>query len=124
MSLLLASFVGIIFAASVYLLLQRKRFDVLLGFAMFANAVNLAILGGTGWAADKAPPVLDSEYEKVQIDGVYTEVSTVIPDAYVDPIPQALILTAIVIGFALVSYFVVLVSELTKRERGEEEEPE
>lgn len=119
MSLLLSLFVGFLFGSAVYLLLQRRRFDTLLGFAILSNAVNLAILTGSGWSKETQPPILNNNYEKVKETGAY--ISTVSPDQYADPIPQALILTAIVIGFALISFLMVLAAELTQRESEEKE---
>lgn len=117
MTFVLSLLVGVLFAASVYLMLQRNRLETLIGFALFANAVNLAILAGSGWNAADRPPILESEYEKVTADGTTAFVSNVDPSQYADPVPQALILTAIVIGFALISFFMVLLAELSRRER-------
>ncbi len=121
MNFLSSLLVGILFSASVYMLLKKSRFEVLLGFAMLSNAVNLAILSASGWLSDKNPPILDGEYEKVATDDGYAYISTVNPEQYVDPIPQALILTAIVISFALISFLIVLIAKNEKADQGVDE---
>ncbi|SEJ27139.1 multisubunit sodium/proton antiporter, MrpC subunit [Deinococcus reticulitermitis] len=81
MASLFALIIGILVAAGVFLLLSRSIVRVVLGLAFIAYGANLAILTVAGLEA-KAPPLLT------------------LPGPHVDPLPQALILTAIVIGFA------------------------
>lgn len=81
MGSLFAVLIGLLVGAGVFLLLSRTIVRVVLGLAFIAYGVNLAILTVAG-LEDKAPPLLT------------------VPGPYVDPLPQALILTAIVIGFA------------------------
>lgn len=81
MAALFALIIGILVAAGVFLLLSRSIVRVVLGLAFIGYGVNLAILTVAG-LENKAPPLLT------------------LPGPYVDPLPQALILTAIVIGFA------------------------
>ncbi|MDO4244718.1 MAG: NADH-quinone oxidoreductase subunit K [Deinococcus sp.] len=81
MASLFALIIGILVAAGVFLLLSRSIVRVVLGLAFIGYGVNLAILTVAG-LENKSPPLLT------------------LPGPYVDPLPQALILTAIVIGFA------------------------
>lgn len=81
MNVFFALIVGVLIGAGVFLLLSRTIIRVVLGLAFVAYAVNLAILTASG-LQEMSPPLL------------YLDAP------YVDPLPQALILTAIVIGFA------------------------
>lgn len=86
-----AIMIGVMVACAVYLILQRQFSRILFGFVMLSNAVNLIILGVSGNAESKIAPILR--------DGSVS---------LVDPLPQALILTAIVIGFGVTAYLVFL----------------
>ena len=88
MSLTLAIVCGVLFGAGVYLMLHRTITRLVLGVALIGNAVNLAILTASGRLGDAVI---------VGDDGPFT-----------DPIPQALVLTAIVIGFALQAFLLAL----------------
>lgn len=89
MELLFALLVAVLAAVGVYLLLSRTILRVVLGLTFLAYAANLAILS-TGGLVSLAPPLLDAE------------------GPYVDPLPQALILTAIVIGFGTTALLLTL----------------
>lgn len=86
-----AILVGFLFACASYLLLQRSFVRILFGFIILSNAANLFILSMSGNPEGKDAPL------PVEGHGVM-----------VDPLPQALILTAIVIGFGVTAYLVVL----------------
>lgn len=90
MELLLAILIGVLFTASVYLILSRSLLKVILGTAVLSHGAHLLILtmGGLGGTA---PPVLT--------DGVTD---------FADPLPQALILTAIVISFGVTAVILVM----------------
>lgn len=88
-ALLLA--VGVLFAAGVYLLLERSLTRVLLGFVLLGNGANLAILVAGGRAG--APPITGSAPEDVRMS---------------DPLAQAMILTSIVITLALVAFVLAM----------------
>ncbi|MBE1877772.1 Na(+)/H(+) antiporter subunit C [Myceligenerans pegani] len=88
-ALLLA--VGVLFAAGVYLLLERSLTRVLLGFVLLGNGVNLAILVAGGRAG--APPITGGA-------GATEPMS--------DPLAQAMILTSIVITLALVAFVLAM----------------
>jgi multicomponent K+:H+ antiporter subunit C len=80
---------GILSASGVYLLLRARVFPVVMGLTLISYAVNL-FLFGMGRLGTGIPAVLGNHLE------------------YADPLPQALVLTAIVIGFAMTAFVVVL----------------
>ena len=88
-SLLLA--VGVLFAAGVYLLLERSLTRVLLGFVLLGNGANLAILMAGGRAG--APPITGARATGEPMS---------------DPLAQAMILTSIVITLALVAFVLAM----------------
>lgn len=81
MEFLVASAIGVMTAGGLYLVLRLRTFPVILGISLLTYAVNV-FLFASGRLTVGAPPVL--------VDGVET---------YTDPLPQALVLTAIVISF-------------------------
>jgi multicomponent K+:H+ antiporter subunit C len=93
MELILAIAIGILTACGVWLLLRPRTFQVIVGLSLLSYAVNLFIFG-TGRLRVNAAPVLGS--------------AAADPSSYTDPVPQALVLTAIVIGFAMTALFLVL----------------
>lgn len=86
MHLALALFIGTLTAAGVYLLLRARTFDVVLGLTLLSYAVNLFIFL-MGRVAIGKPPIIDGRLAPTLAN-------------YADPLPQALVLTAIVISFA------------------------
>jgi multicomponent Na+:H+ antiporter subunit C len=86
--------VGLFFAASIYLMLSKHIIRILLGVAIFGNAVNLTIFTA-GRIVREVPPVIP----------VGAEVPAGIT---ANPLPQALILTAIVISFSFFAFLLVL----------------
>lgn len=94
MSLAVALAVGVIFGASVHLLLAGSLWRLLLGLALMSHGAHLLIFAGGGLVA--ARPPLIGEGELLPVAGV------------TDPLPQALVLTAIVIAFAVVAFVFVL----------------
>ena len=94
MEFALASAIGLLTAAGVYLLLRARSFDVILGLTLLSYATNLLIFA-SGRVSPGKPPVLR--------DGVTTTLAH-----YTDPLPQALVLTAIVIAFAMTAVTVVV----------------
>lgn len=83
---------------SVYLLLHNRIASIILGVAVFSNAINLIILTSGGTRGDVVAPIVSSASEASQ--------------TYTDPLPHALILTAIVIGFGLLAFFIGLMYKL------------
>ncbi len=94
MESVLALVVGVLAACAVYLILARDLVRVMLGITILSNAVNL-VLFTAGELTRNAPPLIP--------DGV-----KVPAEAVANPLPQALILTAIVIGFSLTAFALVL----------------
>ena len=89
MEFLLASGIGIVTAAGIWLLLRGRSFPVVLGLSLLGYAVNVFIFAmGRLWT--NAAPIVDRG-----------------PDV-ADPLPQALVLTAIVIGFATTGFVIEL----------------
>ncbi len=83
---------GVMFAAAVYLLMDRTLTRIMFGLMLFTNAVNLLIIIMAGPAG--RPPIVT--------DGVADE-------QYFDPLPQALTLTSIVISFAMTAFLLALI---------------
>ncbi|MDN5808153.1 MAG: Na(+)/H(+) antiporter subunit C [Brevibacterium sp.] len=83
---------GFLFACGIYLMLERSLTRVLLGFILLGNGVNLLIILTAGRGA---PPLTDGE-----------NLSTL---GMADPLPQALILTAIVITFAVTAFLLAMI---------------
>ncbi|MBV7334708.1 NADH-quinone oxidoreductase subunit K [Chloroflexi bacterium TSY] len=96
-TLTLAVVVGVLFATGTYLVLRRSPIKLILGLGLLSHAVNLLLFGTSG-LRHAAPPILD----KATFNGELVDV--------VDPLPQALILTAIVISFGVTAFTVVLVN--------------
>jgi multicomponent K+:H+ antiporter subunit C len=90
MEFLVASAIGIMAAAGIYLMLRARTYPVVLGLALLTYATN-AFLFVSGRLTVNAPPVIR--------EGITT---------YTDPLPQALVLTAIVISFGMTAVIVVL----------------
>ncbi|HAW46323.1 MAG TPA: Na+/H+ antiporter subunit C [Roseovarius sp.] len=90
MELLMATTIGVLTAAGLYLVLRLRTFPVIIGLSLLTYAVNL-FLFATGRLIVDAPPILRK--------GVET---------YTDPLPQALVLTAIVISFGMTAVVVIL----------------
>jgi multicomponent Na+:H+ antiporter subunit C len=86
-----AVLVAVLTGGAVYLCLSRRFLRVLFGFLLLSNAANLAVLSMSG----------DPTGKRAAISG-----SGALPA--VDPLPQALVLTAIVIGFSVAAYLTVL----------------
>ncbi|WP_295383826.1 Na+/H+ antiporter subunit C [uncultured Thiodictyon sp.] len=90
MEALLALMIGLLTAAGVYLLLRARTFPVVLGLSLLSYAVNL-FLFAMGRLQIGRPPIV-----------------TATAAGYTDPLPQALVLTAIVIGFAMTAFVIML----------------
>lgn len=86
--------IGLLSASGVWLLLRPRTFQVIMGLCLLSYAVNIFIFS-MGRLRVAAPPVTSKGYEDVAL--------------YADPTPQALVLTAIVISFALTALFLVVV---------------
>ena len=94
--LILALLVAALFGTGVYLILQRSPIRLILGLGLLSHAVNL-LLFGTGALKRGIPPIV---LDKTAFSG---DISP-----FVDPLPQALILTAIVISFGITAFMIAL----------------
>ncbi len=88
MNLALVGLIGVLFAAATYLMMHRTLTRIILGIAVMGNGVNLLIIATGG--PPGSPPVIGEQ------------------GTLADPVPQALVLTAIVIGFALQAFLLSL----------------
>ncbi len=89
MELLYACCVGVLVSCGIFLLLRARTFPVVLGLTMLSYAVNLFLFASGRLVVNQAAVL-----------GYST--------SYSDPLPQALVLTAIVIGFAMTAFVVIL----------------
>ena len=92
MEIVLSLGIGVFAASGVWLLLRPRTFQVALGLTLLTYAVNLFIFAMGRLRLD-APPVLDAGTRSPAVS---------------DPVPQALVLTALVISFALTALFLVV----------------
>ena len=90
MELLIASAIGALTAAGIYLVLRLRTFPVILGTSLLSYAVNV-FLFATGRLVVDQPPILRDDVT-----------------SYTDPLPQALVLTAIVISFGMTAVVVMI----------------
>jgi multicomponent Na+:H+ antiporter subunit C len=98
MTILMAILIGVLYACGIYLMLRRNIVKLIFGLAILGHAANLLIFTVGGLV--RANPPLAA----VGADGP--------PAGVADPLPQALVLTAIVIGFALTAFFAVLIKRV------------
>jgi multicomponent Na+:H+ antiporter subunit C len=92
MELWLTVGIGVLFATGTYLVLRRSLLKVVIGFSLISHGTNLLLLT-TGKLKRGEVPILMEGY----------------PGPYTDPLPQALILTAIVISFAVTAFMLALI---------------
>lgn len=98
MELLLIILLGLLYAAGVYLILRRSMVKLLFGILLLGSGTNLLIFLLGGITKGK-PPVIAEDAKLLQ-------------DIFADPVPQALILTAIVISFAMIAFAIVLLKRV------------
>ncbi len=94
MEMLVALSIGALTGSGIWLILRPRTFQVIIGLSLLSYGVNLFILA-MGRIRIDAPPIL-------------AERATGDPAQFADPLPQALVLTAIVIGFATTALFLVV----------------
>ena len=97
MELILAIAIGVLVGAGVWLVLRPRTFQVIVGLSLISYGVNLFIFSMGRLRIDRVPIVGPGPVDPVQ---------------FTDPLPQALVLTAIVIGFAMTALFLVLLLAL------------
>lgn len=115
MSLISAIFVAVLFTGGTYMMLRRSFFEVLIGIAMMSHGTNVLLIAISGWRHSGRAPIAT---EGLALTG------------YVDPLPQALILTAIVIGFGVTAFVMAMTVRAWRQNRdieitelGHDEEP-
>lgn len=99
MELLLAVVIGVLYAAGLYMILRRSMVRLVIGIGLLGHGANLLIFT-IGRVNRQTPPLIPVG-------------SGELSGEFADPLPQALILTAIVIGFGLLAYLLVLIRETT-----------
>lgn len=87
----MALVVGTLFAAGTYMLLRPNLIRVVMGFGLWSNAANLLLMTCGGWSPEAAAPFVAGT-----------------ADAYMDPLPPDIVLTAIVISFAVGALLLVV----------------
>ncbi len=92
MEAVVAISIGILAASGVWLILRPRTFQVIIGLSLISYSVNLFIFS-MGRLRSNAAPILDGASDSA---------------TYADPVPQSLVLTAIVIGFAMTALFLVV----------------
>jgi len=100
MEILLAIMTGILYAAGIYMILRRSLVKLIIGIVVLGNGVNLLIFLMGGLVKGNPPIIAENGHV---LEGIYA-----------DPVPQALILTAIVISFGLQSFAIVLIKRAYK----------
>ena len=98
MELLLVILVGVFYSSGIYMMFRRSMVKLLIGLMLLGNGANILIFLMGGLTKGRAP--------------IIGEKHKVFTDIYADPIPQALILTAIVISFALTAFAIVLLHKV------------
>lgn len=100
MELILAITIGVLYAAGAYLLLRRSIIKLILGIVLLGQGANLLIFTSAGLKLGE-PAFVESGAEALAATSA-------------DPLPQALILTAIVIGFGILAFTLVLAQRADK----------
>ena len=100
MNTLSAILVGVLFGAGIFLMLSRTPVKLIIGLVFLSNAINLLIFVAAGLTRGKPPIIAAGE--------------NVVTAPYADPLPQALILTAIVISFGVLAFALVLFNRTFK----------
>lgn len=100
MDFVLAIVVGGLYAAGIYLMMRRSIVKLIIGLAIIGHAANLLVFTAAGLTRAHAPLIPYGQEDP--------------PEHYADPLPQALILTAIVISFAVLAFTMVLVKRAYK----------
>jgi multicomponent Na+:H+ antiporter subunit C len=94
MELELAIIAGVLYGTGVYMLLQRNMVKVIVGLILMSHAANVLLFTAAGLTRG-APPLVAKD-------------AMAPPEVHADPLPQALVLTAIVISFAVIAFALVL----------------
>ena len=95
MEMVLAVMTGGLYAAGLYLMLRRSVARLVIGLSLISHAANLLIFSAAGMTRAR-PPIVPEGAVRPEIP-------------FADPVPQALILTSIVLGFAILAFAMVLI---------------
>jgi multicomponent Na+:H+ antiporter subunit C len=95
LEIILAIIIGVLYAAGLYMMMRRSIVKLIIGLVLLGHAANLLIFTTGGLVRAMSPLVPEGELVPI--------------GPFADPLPQALILTAIVIGFGVVAFTVVLI---------------
>ena len=99
MTTLLAVTIGFLFGTGTFLILRRNTLKVIIGLSLISHGANLLLVTSRGFLGNYPPIIAPGGA------------------AYVDPLPQALVLTAIVISFGITSFLLVLLYRLYQQTR-------
>ena len=94
MEIIFSLAIGVLAGSGIYLILRPRTFQLIMGLSLLSYAVNLFIFGMGRLRVGAAPVINPAQGSD--------------PLLYADPVPQALVLTAIVIGFATTALFLVV----------------
>lgn len=94
MEIVIVLLIGAMFSAGFYLLLQRRLAQLIVGLGLLTNATNLLVFTVAGLSREGSPLIQNGADQ--------------LPKSASDPTPQALVLTAIVIGFGVLAFFITL----------------
>ena len=92
MEVVLAVAAGVLYGSGLYLMLRRRLAQLIIGLGLLSNGSNILILSAAGTTRGKPPLIADPR----------------VSGQLADPVPQSLILTAIVIGFGVLAFALVL----------------
>jgi multicomponent Na+:H+ antiporter subunit C len=95
--LVLAIVAGVLYATGLYLMLRRRLAQLIIGLGLLSNGSNVLILSAAGVMRAKPPLIAEG---------------SLTADQFADPVPQSLILTAIVIGFGVLAFSLVLANRV------------
>jgi multicomponent Na+:H+ antiporter subunit C len=99
--LLIALVTAVLFAVGIYSILRRSLVKVILGFTLLSHSANLLLFTSGGLIRD-LPPLIPKG-------------RTGPPEPFADPLPQALVLTAIVISFGITAFLVTLIHHANRK---------
>jgi multicomponent Na+:H+ antiporter subunit C len=94
MELLLAVVAGVLYATGLYLMMRRRLAQLIVGLSLLASGSNVLIFTAAGLTRGRPP--------------IVPEGAATLQTPFADPVPQSLILTAIVIGFGVLAFSLVL----------------
>lgn len=104
MTLVIAILVGLLFATATYLMLSRELKAIAMGTFLLGHGANLALVAVSRHTREPTAPVLDAATHLPLTNAA-------------DPLPQALVLTAIVIGFAMQAFLLTLIVVTWRRSK-------